>query len=247
MAGEDREPVTVDVAGVDVVGGTRPRVRGVRRLSSRPGGELASRLAPFVVRELAAQLAVPYARERRLLVVGSPPGIEGAEVWGTPATEPLLLLGGLRPDLVVAPGSRSGTTVIADGDAVPGTGRRTTVGSRTPLGRLLARVGGSELVVATSLPGVIAAEALGVSARLVANDAGSDAEEYYAATGRSGDEVASTIQEATERGGAPGPVWDPYPTLEAFPVGLWGVDADPTMIAAIGWRARQALAARTDA
>ncbi|WP_309710382.1 polysaccharide pyruvyl transferase family protein [Pseudolysinimonas sp.] len=148
-------------------------------------------------------------------------GYPGAVVGGDPA----LLLGGLRPDLLVDPARRSGVTVVPNLNELSQVrDRRTVVSPRAPLNRVLRTLARSTLVVGSSLHAVIVAEALGVPARAVraVAEPGFKYEDYYLATGRDPDEVvAADVEEALERGGAPAPVWDPGPLLEAFPTELW--------------------------
>lgn len=163
----------------------------------------------------------------------SHPGIPGVG-------DPALLLGGLRPDLLVAPRDRRGVAVVPNlNELVEVTSRRAVVNPRGRLERVLRRLARSELVVGSSLHGVVVAEALGVPARAVRATAepAFKYEDYYLATGRDPDEVvAGSVEEARERGGAPAPAWDPTALLETFPVDLWGGEPDGV--------ARERLAAR---
>jgi pyruvyltransferase len=164
----------------------------------------------------------------------------GVVVGGDPA----LLLGGLRPDLLVDPARRSGITVVPNLNelaVVPN--RRAVLSPRAPLARVLRTIAGSSLVVGSSLHGVIVAEALGVPARAVRATAepAFKYEDYYLATGRDPDEVvAGSVEEAIGRGGAPGPEWDPHPLLGAFPADLWSGEADPGALERIADRTREA-------
>jgi pyruvyltransferase len=166
-------------------------------------------------------------------------GHPGAVVGGDPA----LLLGGLRPDLLVDPARRSGTTVLPNLNELREVrDRRDTVSPRWPLGRVLARIAGSSLVVGSSLHGVIVAEALGVPARAVrsAAEPAFKYEDYYLATGRDPDAVvAADVDEARRRGGAEPPIWDPEPLLAAFPADLWTGEADAAALARIADRTRE--------
>jgi len=158
--------------------------------------------------------------------------------------DPALLLGGLRPELVVPPEHRSGVAIVPNLNELVGMRRhRGVVNPRAPLARVLRRLASSELVVGSSLHGIVVAEALGVPARAVrsAAEPALKYEDHYLATGRDPDEVVATsVEEAIERGGAPAPVWDAMPLLEAFPVDLWRGEADPSALAAIAWRTREA-------
>lgn len=164
----------------------------------------------------------------------------GAVIGGDPA----LLLGGLRPDLLVAPNRRSGVAVVPNlNELAHVRDRRAVLSPRAPLGRVLRTIARSELVVGSSLHGVIVAEALGVPARAVRAQAepAFKYEDYYLATGRDPhDVVAGSVEEAIERGGAPPPVWDPLPLLDAFPAELWVGDVDPAGVERIAARTREA-------
>lgn len=139
--------------------------------------------------------------------------------------DPGLLLGGLRPDLLVDPARRSGVTVVPNLNELRQVrDRRGVLSPRAPLARVLRTIARSTLVVGSSLHGVIVAEALGVPARAVraVEEPAFKYEDYFLATGRDPDEVVvGSVEEALERGGAPAPTWDPVPLLAAFPLDLW--------------------------
>jgi pyruvyltransferase len=164
----------------------------------------------------------------------------GAVVGGDPA----LLLGGVRPDLIVDPAHRSGVTIVPNlNELAAVTDRRGILSPRAPLPRVLRTIARSTLVVGSSLHGVIVAEALGVPARAVraVEEPAFKYEDYYLATGRDPDEVvAGSVEEALERGGAPGPRWDPHPLLTAFPTDLWAGQADAGAVERIAARTREA-------
>lgn len=85
----------------------------------------------------------------------------------------------------------------------------------------------AELVVGSSLHAIVVAEAFGVPARLIRSGSEHAAKyvDYYAGTGRRAVDVASSVEEAVQLGGAPGPVWDADALREAFPADLWGAPA----------------------
>jgi hypothetical protein len=200
--------VSVDIAGIDVVVGGR--MSPSRRLLPTRTPALPEQVRTLVVRELVAQLRLPYARERARLVVAPDVADDAGSRWGAVDDDPILLLGGLRADLVVPAVDREGAVWIGDG-ASPDA-RRTAIPARTALPRALRRIAASSSVESDD-PGVLLiARALGVPT-----------------------------------GAAVPTPWNPYPLLESFPARLWGGDADPTMIAAIGWRARLAHETPTDA
>jgi pyruvyltransferase len=158
--------------------------------------------------------------------------------------DPALLLGGLRPDLVVDPARRSGVAIVPNLNELSQVrDRRGVLSPRAPLGRVLRGIARSSLVVGSSLHGVIVAEALGVPARAVraVAEPAFKYEDYYLATGRDPDEVvAGSVEEARERGGAPAPRWDPEPLLAAFPLDLWGGAPAPGALERIAERTREA-------
>jgi pyruvyltransferase len=148
--------------------------------------------------------------------------------------DPVLLLGGLRPSLVVPPASRRGLVVVPNlNDLAESAGGECVVSPREPWRRIVRRIARSELVVGSSLHAIVIAESLGVRARFVRSGAEGALKyaDYYAATGRDPDaEVADSVADAVARGGAPVPVWDPRPLLAAFPADLWGVNGDLTAL-----------------
>jgi pyruvyltransferase len=238
----------VDVAGVDVV--TTGPGQGLKGRFVRSRGDLADRLAPMIVREFVGQLALPYARERRrLFAVDSvqPLATPVDVVWGGGAAgDPLLLLAGVRPSLVVQPEERSGVVIAAELTLPTGRRRRDVLDAAGPLDRVLRRIAGSELVVTASPAVLLTAEALGVPARAVVAEDEPPAAlvAHYAATGRDAAQAfSSTVEEAIEAGGMPAPWWDPHPLVDAFPARMWGEHGDPTILAAIGWRARLGITA----
>lgn len=164
----------------------------------------------------------------------------GASVGGDPA----LLLGGLRPHLLVDPARRSGIAVVPNlNELAQLSDHRAVLSPRAPLARVLRGIARSTLVVGSSLHAVIVAEALGVPARAVwaAAEPPLKYEDYYLATGRDPEEVvAGSVEEAIERGGAPGPEWDPRTLLTAFPTDLWAGAADPGVLDRVAHRVREA-------
>jgi pyruvyltransferase len=94
---------------------------------------------------------------------------------------------------------------------------------RSDLEKVLRRIAQSELVVGSSLHGLIVAESLGIPARLVTP--GSDPlvkyEDYYGGTGRDRFAPAETVEEAVRVGGEPAPSWSPDALLATFPIDLW--------------------------
>ena len=154
--------------------------------------------------------------------------------------DPGLLLGALRPRLVVPSQQRRGIAIVPNlNELATLTSRERVINPRWPLRRVLRRIAASELVVGTSLHGIIVAESLGVPARAVRTSAEGafKYEDYYLATGRDPDAVlADSVDDAIERGGAEPPVWDPRPLLDAFPADLWTGKVSPKRVEAIAAR-----------
>jgi len=88
----------------------------------------------------------------------------------------------------------------------------------------VARILEARLVIASSLHGIVIAEAFGIPARYVRF---SDIEkpfkydDYMLGTGRGRIEAACSIAQALEMGGQPSPVFDAQRLLGAFPLDLW--------------------------
>ncbi|MEP9382516.1 polysaccharide pyruvyl transferase family protein [Nocardioides sp. KR10-350] len=97
------------------------------------------------------------------------------------------------------------------------------VSPRRPVHDVIAQIASSELVVGSSLHGVVVAESFGIPARLVVGgtEPGFKYDDYYRGTGRPAYETASSVDEAIALGGEKPPVWDPEPLLAAFPADLW--------------------------
>lgn len=147
-------------------------------------------------------------------------GNEVPEVYGDPG----LLIPHLWSDSELGIKRGSGGTVV-----VPNAHDFSDAPSNAlnPRGDMLSRVrliASAELVIASSLHGIIIAEAYDVPAVLVAS--GSETlfkyEDYYGGTGRPLPSVASNWDVAAALPAAnPITNWDPEPLLEAFPSDLW--------------------------
>ena len=151
-------------------------------------------------------------------------GIMAPEIYGDPA----LLLPAVMPELLEeAQRKRHEVTVVPnylDLDQNPGWRLSPKVlNPRAPLMRCLSRIAASELVVGSSLHGIVVAEALGIPARLVRSGVEIDFKyrDYYEGTGRVSYSPAETIREAIAAGGEPPPVFSPERLLAAFPADLW--------------------------
>jgi pyruvyltransferase len=83
---------------------------------------------------------------------------------------------------------------------------------------------GHGLVLASSLHGLIVAEAYGIPARYVRLTETENLfkyRDYYEGTGRPDFTFANSVEEGIEMGGERPPVFDPAPLIEAFPFDLW--------------------------
>lgn len=145
-------------------------------------------------------------------------GFDVPAVYGDPA----LLLPVLRPDLRSIDRTMP-LTVVPNFNDAPSRARDGWLDPRSPLEQCLQTIARSELVVGSSLHGVIVAEALGIPARLVLPQRENifKYRDYYEATGRPDFRPARTVDEAAGAGGEPAPTWDPDPLLTAFPTDLW--------------------------
>ena len=82
----------------------------------------------------------------------------------------------------------------------------------------------ADLVLSSSLHGLVVAEAYGIPARYVRLSETEGAfkyHDYYEGTGRFGIEFASSIVEGLEMGGVEPLQFDSKPLMNAFPVDLW--------------------------
>lgn len=149
-------------------------------------------------------------------------GHQVPEVYGDPA----LLLGQLwtRNDFhsqehersyVVVPNHAEMRHFLRNRDSV--------VNPRSPLMSVLTRIASAELVVSSSLHGIVVAESFGIPARLIVTPQTKlfKYEDYYNGTGRDLPEFARSVNQALTLGGAEPPKWDPTPLLRAFPQDLW--------------------------
>jgi pyruvyltransferase len=147
-------------------------------------------------------------------------GVPTPEVYGDPGR----LVGELWPrETFLRTGARVPVTVVPNlHDAPALRGVPGFLDPRTDVRTVLARIANSDLVVGSSLHGVVVAESFGVPARLVRPGAEPlfKYEDYFAGTGRPAPRPAATVQAAVEAGGeAPG-VLDPA-LRAAFPAELW--------------------------
>lgn len=149
-------------------------------------------------------------------------GIMVPEVYG----DPTLLLPLLMPELLSVPKRYAVTVVPNLNDLKLNPAwhlRPRMLNPRSGLAHCLQRIAASELVVGSSLHGVIVAEALGIPARLVRSAVESDFKfaDYYEATCRVDYSPAETVREAIAAGGERSPVFSPGGLMAAFPADLW--------------------------
>jgi len=148
-------------------------------------------------------------------------GIDAPEVYGDPG----LLVSRLWPEVDVREDRRSTRVTIVpnfhDYEQVAGDAR--VLNPRSPLSHCIRTIAGSDLVVGTSLHGIVLAESYGIPARLVRSLSEPDFKyrDYYLGTGREHVEVAASEAEAIEMGGERPPVFDADLLMTAFPVDLW--------------------------
>jgi pyruvyltransferase len=164
------------------------------------------------VRAVRGPLTAEFLRKR---------GIAVPEVFGDPG----LLVGTLwDAQQLRGDGPLHPVTVIPNLNDYPRYQKdENTVDPRQPLETILRRIARSELVVGSSLHGVVIAESLGVPARLVRS--GSEPmfkyEDYYYGSGRASFSPADTVEAAIRAGGESPLDWGAQPLLDAFPSDLW--------------------------
>lgn len=105
-------------------------------------------------------------------------------------------------------------------------GRTNVINPVDNVWEVIRSIAGSEMVVGSSLHGIVIAEALGVPARLVVpkSEPLFKYQDYFEGTGRHDIEFAASVEEALAMGGAPALQWQPNELLQAFPRHLW-IDA----------------------
>lgn len=152
-------------------------------------------------------------------------GITVPAVYGDPG----LLAAQVFPHLRREPGTRPRFRVavvrsLNDRAAQEPIGERDIV--LDPLGdveHVLWGIANSELVVSSSLHGLVVADSYGVPSRMLLPEKEHrfKYDDYYLGTGRSGIRAATSLPEALELGGEPPAQCDPQPLLDAFPADLW--------------------------
>lgn len=177
-------------------------------------GKIAAERHNFVqldVRAVRGPRTAAFLRER---------GIDVPHVYGDPA----LLLPHLFPERF-APCPLHEVVFVPNLNDL---GRvETTIPTISPLrgwNHVVTRILEADLVLASSLHGLIVAEAYGIPARyvrLTEEESLFKYEDYVLGSGRDGLDFARSIQEALLMGGMPLPRWDPQPLLDTFPYDLW--------------------------
>lgn len=150
-------------------------------------------------------------------------GVDAPPIYGDPG----LLVGHLwERDQLAAGHRRSDYRVLPnfhDFHEVTGRLSPRTVDPRHDLWKVIGQIAASELIVGSSLHGIIVAESLGIPARLVqpATETLHKYEDYYRGTGREKFTPAPDKTTALKWGGEPLPDYDPQPLLDAFPYDRW--------------------------
>jgi len=182
-------------------------------VNGRPGqGDLNRRVQTLDVRAVRGPRTLEILRRR---------GITVPEVFGDPA----LLIPRLFPNRFHPTATKRWVFVpnLHDLSLIDHTADTVV----SPLGSWNRRIDAileAELVLASSLHGIIVAEAFGIPARYVRLSSGESEfkyRDYYEGTGRFGIEFASSIDEGREMGGAARLNFDHRALMDAFPIDLW--------------------------
>jgi pyruvyltransferase len=92
--------------------------------------------------------------------------------------------------------------------------------------RIIAEILKHKFILASSLHGLIIAEAFGIPARyvrLTEHEGLFKYHDYYEGTGRILGEFARSIDQGLEMGGKELPEFDPSKLIDAFPYDIWGI------------------------
>lgn len=169
------------------------------------------------VRAVRGPLTAEWLRRHR--------GIEVPDIYGDPA----LLLPSLCQGRFAASGTVAHVFVPNLNDLLHGVAQDLPEGVElvSPMqswARAVAAITAARFVSASSLHGLVIAEAFGIPARYVRLSQHEDPfkyRDYYAGTGREGFEQANSVAAAAEMGGEPPPRFDPARLTAAFPLDLW--------------------------
>jgi pyruvyltransferase len=147
-------------------------------------------------------------------------GIDVPEVFGDPA----LLLPNLLPNRFI-PNATVPVVVVPNLHDLEATSNLPNVVSPfLPWNECVQRITRAEFVAASSLHGLVIAEAYGIPARYVRfteTEGLFKYEDYVLGTGRSRLEYARSLEEAIEMGGMPPISFDSAKLIKAFPLYLW--------------------------
>ncbi|WP_206447325.1 polysaccharide pyruvyl transferase family protein [Agrococcus sp. KRD186] len=147
-------------------------------------------------------------------------GIDCPAVFGDPA----LLLPRLMPELTRRRPTTRPLSVIPNLNDLPSMlGEPWLVQPTEPFAHVIHAIAESEVVVSSSLHGIVLAEAMGVPVRPMRSGAEHrfKYDDYAEGTGRRPFELAATVAAALAMGPLPPLEWDPAPLEAAFPADLW--------------------------
>lgn len=168
----------------------------------------------------ARRLDIRAVRGPKTATVLRDMGMSVPEVYGDPALLlPTLFPGRFRPepvrDYVIVPNLHD-LPLIED--------RERLVSPLMGWNRCVAAIVSARFVVASSLHGIILAEAFGIPARFTRFSTTEDAfkyDDYAQGTGRPSLEPASSVEQALDMGGHPPIAFDADRLLDSFPFDLW--------------------------
>jgi pyruvyltransferase len=149
-------------------------------------------------------------------------GIEVPEVYGDPA----LLLPHVFKDRFKVTGTTDYVLVPNLHDLALCTDQPNLVSPLWGWNRVVEHILSARLVLASSLHGLIIAEAYGIPARYLRLSETENLfkyQDYYLGSGRTAEDFlfATSVEEGLTLGGAPAIQFDPAPLLQAFPFELW--------------------------
>lgn len=147
-------------------------------------------------------------------------GVRAPEVFGDPG----LLVPRLLPEWIEPESSRRGVLVVPNLHDLKRLGSTYPVlNPRSSVEECVRTISSSEFVVASSLHGLVIADALQIPSALLAprTEPPFKYEDYYAGTGRTLPSPAATVQEAVKSPAPPIRDWDGERLLDAFPRDLW--------------------------
>ena len=148
-------------------------------------------------------------------------GLEVPEVFGDPG----ILLRDLFPEYVALTENKSHRVTIIPNinDTISRDHAATVQDPRASLRRVIARIAGSELVISSSLHGVVIAESLGVPVRVLRSGVEPTFKysDYFLGTGREEYPLHDSIADALKGAEPEKPVYDAGRMLAAFPYDLF--------------------------